>query len=311
MAAARTDQSRNNERKPCATAPIWWRWSILASVVGEIGFPRRIGNTTPRPLSPTADGHHEIDRAAPTRSLDTSGEIRARRRCRRTRPDGAVAGRGALRRAASRDADPGPAQRRYDGRATIEERENTDVATTQPVVKLTYEDYRTTLADERYELLDGNLIMVPAPNLKHQRVQFRLGQALGQFILHHELGEFFYAPCDVVLSDTDIVQPDLLFVSRDRAHLLRNGENVQGGPDLVIEILSPSTADKDRGIKRELYSRHGVKEYWLIDPMAETVSIHRQQAGRLAVTRTFGRRDTLRSPLLAGLELRLDDVFPS
>ena len=185
------------------------------------------------------------------------------------------------------------------------------MATTQPVVKLTYEDYRTTPADERYELLDGDLIMVPAPNLKHQRVQFRLSQALGQFILHHELGEFFYAPCDVVLSDTDIVQPDLLFVSRERAHLLRNGENVQGAPDLVIEILSPSTADKDRGIKRELYSRHGVREYWLIDPMAETVSIHRQQAGRLAVTRTFGRRDTLRSPLLAGLELRLDDVFPS
>ena len=143
------------------------------------------------------------------------------------------------------------------------------MATTQPVVKLTYEDYRTTLADERYELLDGDLIIVPAPNLKHQRVQFRLGQALGRFILHHVLGEFFYAPCDVVLSDTDIVQPDLLFVSRDRAHLLRNGENVQGAPDVVIEILSPSTADKDRRIKRELYSRHGVKAYWLPRPGAE------------------------------------------
>ncbi len=78
---------------------------------------------------------------------------------------------------------------------------NTDVATTQPVVKFTYEDYRTTPADERYELLDGDLIMVPAPNLKRQRVQALLGQALHQFILHHELGEFFYAPCDVVLSD--------------------------------------------------------------------------------------------------------------
>ena len=185
------------------------------------------------------------------------------------------------------------------------------MATTQPVVKFTYEDYRTTPADERCELLDGDLLMVPAQNLKHQRVQFRLGQALGQFILHHDLGEFFYAPCDVVLSDTDVVQPDLLFVSRERAHLLRNGENVQGAPDLVIEILSPSTADKDRGIKRELYSRHGVREYWLIDPLAETVSIHLQQAGRLALTRTCGRRDTLRSPLLAGLELRVDDVFPS
>ena len=76
------------------------------------------------------------------------------------------------------------------------------MATTQPGVKFTYEDYRTTPADERYELLDGDLIMVPAPNLNHQRVQFRLGQALGRFILHHDLGEVFYAPCDVVLSDT-------------------------------------------------------------------------------------------------------------
>ena len=89
----------------------------------------------------------------------------------------------------------------------------------QPVVKFTYEDYRTAPPDRRYELLDGDLLMVPAPNLKHQKVQFRLGQELGRFILDHELGEFFFAPCDVVLSDTDVVQPDLLFVSREREHL--------------------------------------------------------------------------------------------
>ena len=183
------------------------------------------------------------------------------------------------------------------------------MATTQPVVKLTYEDYRATPEDERYELLDGDLILVAAPNLKHQRVQFRLGRKLGQFILDHELGEFFYAPCDVVLSDTDVVQPDLLFVSRGRERLLRGGENVRGAPDLVVEILSPATADRDWGHKRELYGRHGVTEYWLVDPIAETVSIHRQRAGVLAATRTFGREQTLRSPLLAGLELRLDDVF--
>ena len=196
------------------------------------------------------------------------------------------------------------------------------MATTQPVVKLTYEDYRATPEDERYELLDGDLILVAAPNLKHQRVQFILDhelgeffyappgpEKLGQFILDHEMGEFFYAPCDVVLSDTDVVQPDLLFVSRGRERLLRGGENVRGAPDLVVEILSPATADRDRGHKRELYGRHGVTEYWLVDPIAETVSIHRQRAGVLAATRTFGREQTLRSPLLAGLELRLDDVF--
>ena len=145
------------------------------------------------------------------------------------------------------------------------------MATTQPVVKLTYEDYRTTSEDERYELLDGDLVMVAAPNLRHQTVLLRLTQGLGQFIDEHKLGKLFFSPCDVVLSDADVVQPDLLFVSREREHLLSTGENVQGAPDLVVEILSPATADRDRGYKRELYGRHCVREYWLVDPTPETV----------------------------------------
>ena len=185
------------------------------------------------------------------------------------------------------------------------------MATTQPVVKLTYEDYRTAPEDERCELLDGNLVMVAAPNLKHQKVQGNLYYHLRRFITEHELGDLLPAPCDVVLSDTDVVQPDLLFVSQEREHLLSGGENVQGAPDLVIEILSPATAERDQGCKRELYGRCGVTEFWLVDPIAETVSIHRQRAGMLEATRTFRREQTLRSPLLTGLELHLDDVFSS
>ena len=185
------------------------------------------------------------------------------------------------------------------------------MATMQPVVKLTWEDYRTAPADKRHELLDGDLIMVPAPNLKHQTVQLQLARRLASFVEEQKSGKMFIAPCDVVLSDTDVVQPDLLFISRERGHLLSGGENVQGAPDLVIEILSPTTADKDRGIKHELYGRYGVTEYWLVDPIAETVSIHRQRAGVLAAAHTFGRKQTLRSPLLAGLELSLDDIFSS
>ena len=183
------------------------------------------------------------------------------------------------------------------------------MATAQPVLKFTYEDYRTAPPDKSYELLDGELLMTPAPNLKHQSVQVRLGRRLGQFIEEHALGEFFFAPCDVVLSDTDVVQPDLLFVSREREHLLSNGDNVRGAPDLVVEILSPGTADRDRGYKRALYARHGVTEYWLVDPAAETVWIHCLRDGALVVAHTFGREQTLRSPLLAGFELDLDNVF--
>ena len=183
------------------------------------------------------------------------------------------------------------------------------MATTQPAVKFTYNDYQTAPADTRYELLDGDLLMVPAPNLKHQEVQGQLQIELGLFLRKQRLGRLFSAPCDVILSDNDVVQPDLLFVSREREHLLSSNQNVRGAPDLVIEILSPSTAEKDRGYKRTLYAKHGVAEYWLVDPVAETIQIQRQRAGALAPTDIFGRGDTLRSPELPGLELKLDDIF--
>ena len=188
-------------------------------------------------------------------------------------------------------------------------RGQTHVATANPAFKFTYEDYRSAPPDKRYELLDGDLLLTPAPNLKHQRIQLRLVMRLAQFIEERGLGELFFAPCDVVLSDTDVVQPDLLFVSNDRKHLLLGGDNVRGAPDLVVEILSPATAERDRGYKRTLYGKHGVREYWLVDPVAETVAILRPRGGVLVAAHRFGRNETLHSPLLAGFELDLDDVF--
>ena len=179
---------------------------------------------------------------------------------------------------------------------------------TQGAVRHTYKDYCATPDDERYELLDGNLMMVPAPNRKHQEVLFRLARKLGDFTEEHRLGTVYVAPFDVVLSDTDVVQPDVLFISRAREHTITD-ENVRGAPDLVIEILSPSTAERDLGYKHELYGRHGVLEYWIVDPMVETVAVHRQGDGRLEAAETLGRGDTLRTALLDGLELKLADVF--
>ena len=189
--------------------------------------------------------------------------------------------------------------------------ESTHVATAQPAVKLTYEDYCAAPADSRYELLDGELIMVAAPNLKHQRVQVKLTTRLELFIEDRALGTLFTAPCDVLLSDNNVVQPDLGFVSRRRKHLLRDGQKVQGPPDLVVEILSPSSTKQDHGEKRALYEKHGVTEYWLVDPVVETVQIHRLQGEVLVPIRTFGREETLRSPVFPGLELRLSDIFSS
>ena len=182
--------------------------------------------------------------------------------------------------------------------------------TTKVPGRQTYKDYCATPDDERYELINGRLMMVPAPNMKHQEILGRLHLGLARFNEEHQLGEVYVAPCDVVLSDTDVVQPDLLFISGAREHIITE-QNVRGAPDLVIEILSPSTAEKDLGEKHELYGRHGVLEYWIVDPVAETVAVHRQGDGTLEVAETLGRGDTLRTALLDGLQLKLDDVFAS
>ncbi len=178
-----------------------------------------------------------------------------------------------------------------------------------PAVKFTYEDYRHTPEDQRYELLDGKLIVAPAPNLGHQRIDTRLGALLHTFTQEKNLGEVFHAPCDVVLSNTDVVQPDLLFVSHERAHLLLGGDNVLGAPDLAVEILSPSTAGRDRKLKRALYAKHGVKEYWLVDPDARTVTVLRLDAGAFEVVALYGEGQTMTSPALAGFTADLNEIF--
>ena len=180
--------------------------------------------------------------------------------------------------------------------------------TIEAPAKQTYKDYCATPDDERYELLNGKLMMVPAPNMKHQKVLGRLYIELDRFNEEHGLGELYLPPFDVVLSDTDVVQPDLLWISRSREDRLTDA-HVRGAPDLVIEILSPSSAKKDRGDKHDLYGKHGVLEYWIVDPVAETIAVHRQRDGRLELAETFGRGDTLQSALLSGLELKLDAVF--
>ena len=184
------------------------------------------------------------------------------------------------------------------------------MATTEHAVRLTYDDYCRTPDDERYELLNGELMMVPAPNIRHQRILGRLYKEIDQFTDERGLGEVLMAPVDVVLSDTDVVQPDVLFVSRAWEHRITE-KNVQGAPDLVIEILSPSTAENDLGLKYELYDKGGVLEYWIVDPATETVAVHRRQAGRLEPAGTFGRGESVATAVLEGLAIEVEEIFAS
>jgi Uma2 family endonuclease len=123
-----------------------------------------------------------------------------------------------------------------------------------------------------------------------------------------DLGQIYVAPFDVVLSDTEVVQPDLLFVSQERSHIITHA-NIQGAPDLVVEILSPSTANRDWTYKRELYARHGVKELWIVDPDAGIVWVMLLRGDDFELVGVYSEGQSFRSSTLGGLTIDLDDVF--
>ena len=174
--------------------------------------------------------------------------------------------------------------------------------------KLTYADYLKTSDDERYELLNGELVMPPAPLTGHQIVSMALASRLYLYVNEREMGTVVAAPTDVVLSDTDVVQPDVLFVSSQRSQILTR-ENVRGAPDLVVEILSPATAERDRTLKLDLYAQHGVKEYWIVDPDARTITVLLRGEGGFGVDGIYGEGQTLRSPTLTGFNVALEEIF--
>jgi Uma2 family endonuclease len=181
-----------------------------------------------------------------------------------------------------------------------------------PAAKLTYDDFALFPEDgKRHELIDGEHHVTPSPNLRHQVISRNIFQALAAIAHQQQLGQVFYAPLDVVLTPYDVVEPDLMYVSAGRSEILTRA-NVQGAPDLVAEILSPSTRRQDELLKRDLYERGGVSEYWIVDPDAETVKVLRRGDGPsfrrpLLLTRRDG--DALTTPLLPGLELPLASVF--
>jgi len=179
-------------------------------------------------------------------------------------------------------------------------------------IKLTYEDYRNAPESERerYELFEGELVMVPSPSFKHQLILGNLVDLLRKFVSENDLGMVLFAPLDVILSDDTVLQPDMLFVAKERASIAVK-EGIRGAPDLVIEILSEATAKRDRTYKRALYARHGVKEYWLVDPATKTIEVlELEEQGFSRVARyACKEKAPLKSPLLAGLSIDLEKVF--
>lgn len=178
-------------------------------------------------------------------------------------------------------------------------------------VKFTYEDYLLFPNDgRRHELIDGEHFMTPAPSTRHQKIVGKLIRFLGDHVARMKAGEVFVAPTDVVLSNLDIVQPDLFFICAARASIITE-KNIQGPPDFVIEIISETSRKTDETIKRKLYERYGVREYWIVDPELETVDIHRlSEPGYVRAAELSLEADhALETPLLPGLKLKLSDIF--
>lgn len=175
-------------------------------------------------------------------------------------------------------------------------------------IKLTYQDY-VLLPDDgkRYEILDGDLYVTPSPTARHQEVSFNLALALGQYVRAQGIGKIFTAPLDVVLADDSIAQPDILFIAKERLGIVQ--DVVHGAPDLLIEILSPGTRERDRTLKRHLYARHGVRELWLVDPEDRTVAIFRLDPSSETPPRIFAERNTLTSDVLPSLCLPLEPIW--
>ena len=174
--------------------------------------------------------------------------------------------------------------------------------------KYTYEDYLKIPEDERYELIEGELLMTPSPVPRHQRISGKLEFELRKFVTENNLGEIFDAPCDVYLDNENVVQPDILFISQERLNIIGE-KNIQGAPDIVIEIISENTAYRDLVQKKKLYAQFGIREYWIVIPGEEVVEVYTLKENAYTLHKSFGNRNTLESPHLKKFKVRLKDIF--
>ncbi len=173
--------------------------------------------------------------------------------------------------------------------------------------KLTYADYEKIPADGfRHEIIEGEEFRTPAPNPDHQTIVLCIAALLRSHVLLKNLGRVFVAPTDVVLSPHDIVEPDLFFIAREHLSII-GPNNIQGAPDLAVEVLSPSTAGQDRGAKAGLYERGGVREYWIVDGASRTVEV--REFGSPRRTRAYREGQSFESDLFPGLRMSLEDIF--
>lgn len=172
-----------------------------------------------------------------------------------------------------------------------------------------YRDYEALPADgRRYEIHDGELSVTPVPSPQHQRVSGNLNEILRQHVKSRRLGELFYAPIDCILSETTVVQPDLVYLEASRLRAV-SARGIEGPPTLVVEILSPATSLVDRSAKRQLYARHGVPFYWIVDPEERSIEVYALSEREYELVARAGGAAPVRLPPFEDLSLVPDVLW--
>lgn len=172
----------------------------------------------------------------------------------------------------------------------------------------TYEEYYRLNDDQRYEIIDGNLLMAPAPDTWHQDWSRELFHNIDEHVRASRLGKVYFAPVDVVLDDENTVQPDIVFIAAANLNIIQK-RAIFGTPDLLIELISPSSVKRDRYDKRDLYARFGVKEYWIGDPANKSLEILTLKEGRYELHCAAETKGRLNSISLPGLEFNLEEIL--
>ncbi|MBE3588882.1 MAG: Uma2 family endonuclease [Thermoanaerobacteraceae bacterium] len=172
----------------------------------------------------------------------------------------------------------------------------------------TYDDYARLPEGAPYQLIGGKLVMTPSPSTFHQFVLVRLLGHLLNYQAKENKGAVLVSPLDVYFNQEETFQPDIIFISKERSHIIEHNK-INGAPDLVVEILSPSTAYYDLRKKYRVYERYGVKEYWIVDPEDETVEIYLNHDGRFLMHQHVKRQGVASSVILDGFNVELAELF--
>jgi Uma2 family endonuclease len=181
------------------------------------------------------------------------------------------------------------------------------VAVDIPAKRWTYEEYYRLEGDQRCEIIGGNLLMAPAPDTWHQNWVGSLFEILRAHARKGKTGRVFVSPVDVVLDDENTVQPDLVYVAKEKDSIIQR-RAIFGAPDLLVELVSPSSVRRDRYDKKDLYTRFGVREYWIGDPANRSLEILTLEAGQYTLLCAAEEKGRLRSLVLPGLEFDLAEV---